>query len=198
MMKKIICFFALVLSVLSMNAQDNKELIIKKIAEANEKYAYVTCPFTQVKAMRGVKKEMVSEGTLQFKRATSELHMQYTKPSNNQLLITGDKLVLIDAKSRNTYSTKTNVAMKALKWTLIYSIGGDIAKAAEVNDAAINLLPSSDYYAFELIIEKNVKGGWAKLELSYSKKDYSLCLMKMIEKNGNSVTYKTPVKEFNK
>lgn len=197
-MKKIICFFALVLSVLSMNAQDNKELIIKKIAEANEKYAYVTCPFEQVKAMRGVKKEMVSEGTLQFKRATSELHMQYTKPSNNQLLITGDKLVLIDSKARNTYSTKTNAAMKALKWTLIYSIGGDIAKAAEVNDAAINLLPSSDYYAFELIIEKNVKGGWAKLELSYSKKDYSLCLMKMIEKNGNSVTYKTPVKEFNK
>lgn len=179
------------------SGEPDKELIIKQIAKANEGYKSIISPFEQIKNMRGLKKEIISSGVLYFKRATGELNMQYSKPADNKLIITGDKLLMIKGKAKNSYNTKSNAAMKTLKMSLIYSIGGDVEKVALVNKAEINMLPEGEYYTFELLIGEQVKGGWARLQLSYGKKDFSLCNMKMIEKNGNSVTYKTPVKEFN-
>lgn len=179
----------------SMAQNLNKEAAMKKIADANAKYSDVISPFQQVKKMKGLKNEIVADGTLYFNRATSQLNMQYVK--KNQLLITGDKLILINGASRQSFNTKSDAAMKTLKWTLVYCIGGEVSKAAQINNATVNYSESKDYYIFNLLIGKEVKGGWAELELSYSKKDKSLCLMKMVEKNGNYVLYKTPVKEFN-
>lgn len=175
----------------------NKSDIMAKIAKTNATYKTVIAPFTQVKSMKGVKKDIVNQGTLYFNRATNQLNMQYSKPAKNQTLITGDKLILITGGTRESYNTKTDPSMSTLKWTLLYCIGGEIEKAAKENSATINLLSTDKYYTFELLIGKQIKGGWAKLELSYSKTDHTLCIMKMIEKNGNSVTYNTPQKELN-
>ncbi len=191
-------FIAAVSSVLVPEAKaqnGGKEAVMKKIADANAKYSNIISPFRQVKKMKGLKNEIVADGTLYFDRPTAQLNMQYVK--KNQLLITGNRLTLINGAGRQSFNTETDAAMKTLKWTLIYCIGGEVGKAAQINKAAVTLSETKDYYTFELVIGKEVKGGWAKLELSYSRKDMSLCLMKMIEKNGNYVLYKTPVKEFN-
>src|SRR5574344_1156772 len=71
-----------------------QEKIIAKIADANAKYGTVECAFTQVKHMMGVKSDFNSTGTLYFKRSTGELNMKYDKPAGNQLLVSGDKLIL--------------------------------------------------------------------------------------------------------
>ena len=174
-----------------------KEQAMETIRQKNESYKTVVSSFTQVKSMKGVKKEIVNEGTLYFARNTDQLIMQYTKPKGNQLLITADKLIVINGASRNVFNTKTDATMKAMKWTLIYCIGGQIEKAAQAVGATITLKPSDKYYIFELSVGKQAKGGWSALEVSYSKTDMSLCQMKMVEKNGNTTTYNTPDKEFN-
>ena len=189
--------FALVSISMPYAKGQDKEQIIKKIAVANAEYKTIISPFTQEKKMKGVKREMIKKGTLYFNRATDELNMQYSQPQGEQLLISNDKLVLIDKSARSTYSTRTDAMMKRLKWTLIYCIGGEIKKAAEINSATVNTIPGADYHTFELSVGQQVKGGWVKIELSYSKKDYTLCLMKLIEKNGNYTIYKTPTKELN-
>ena len=174
-----------------------KEQAMETIRQKNEEYKTIISSFTQVKSMKGVKKEIINEGTLYFARNTDQLIMQYTKPKGNQLLITADKLIVINGASRNVFNTKSDSNMKAMKWTLIYCISGQIEKAAQAVGATITLKPSDKYYIFELSVGKQAKGGWSALEVSYSKEDMSLCQMKMIEKNGNTTTYNTPDKEFN-
>lgn len=175
----------------------NKEEIIKKIASQNSKYSTVVSKFSQEKKMRGVKKEIRSEGVLYFDRENSMLNMLYSSPAGNQLLIREEKLTLIDKGKKSSFSTKNDSNMRKLKWTLIFAIGGDIQKAAKLNGAEIKQIDSKDYYAFELEIKDSNKSGWNRLELSYSKSDLSLCVMKMVEKNGNYTAYYTPKKEFN-
>lgn len=175
-----------------------QEKIIAKIADANAKYGTVECAFTQVKHMMGVKSDFNSTGTLYFKRSTGELNMKYDKPAGNQLLVSGDKLILAKGSKKSVYSTKTDARMRNLKNTLLTAISGDIKGAAKENNASIVYGESDKYYSFGLNKGKGAKNGVVALMLYYSKKDCSLCLMKMEEGNGNYTLYKTPVKEFNK
>lgn len=183
-------------ALLAQNAE--QERIIKKIADANARYGTVECAFTQVKHMMGVKNDLNSSGTLYFKRSANQLNMKYDKPAGNQLLVDGDKLVLAKGSKKTVYSTKTDARMKNLKNTLVTAISGDVHGAAKENNASITYGESDSYYTFELNKGKGAKNGIIALILYYSKKDSSLCLMKMEEGNGNYTLYKTPAKEFNK
>jgi outer membrane lipoprotein-sorting protein len=183
-------------AVLAQNAEQQR--IIKKIADANAKYGTVECGFVQVKHMMGVKSDLNSSGTLYFKRSSGQLNMKYDKPAGNQLLVNGDKLVLAKGSKKTAYSTKTDARMRNLKNTLVTAISGDVNGAAKENNASITYGDSDKYYTFELNKGKGAKNGVVALILYYSKKDCSLCLMKMEEGNGNYTLYKTPAKEFNK
>ena len=46
-------------------------------------------------------------------------------------------------------------------------------------------------------VAKHAKGRWNHLSASYSKKDLSLCVFTLTEKNGNTTTWNTLDKEFN-
>ena len=88
--------------------------------------------------------------------------------------------------------------MATLKNTLLLSIGGDVQGVANENRAQITFEETPKYYIFTLAKGKGAKSQYVELVLSYSKKDLSLCIMKMVEGNGNYTVYETPYKEFNK
>lgn len=177
------------------NAQ--QDAVIEKIHNTNEQYKTVSCDFTQVKTMAMVDQKVESAGTLYFNRA-DKLKMDYNNPKGNLLLISGESLLMIQGNRKNDFNTKQNAQMRNLKNTLLLSIAGDVNGVAKENGAEIAFSETADYYVFVLTkTDKQVKSRMSKLELSYSKKDCSLCVMRMEEPNGNYTIYDTPVKTFN-
>lgn len=181
----------------------SKEKVLAEILKKNETYKTVTSSCTQVKTMKGMKKNVESKGKMYFVRSTEKLSMQLVhdrvkhKDKENQLIINGDKVTIINGGTRNVFNTKTDHNMKILRGTLIYCIKGQLEKAAEINKSDIKMTVSDNYYIFEMNVAKHAKGRWNHLTASYSKKDLSLCVFTLTEKNGNTTTWNTLDKEFN-
>ena len=197
-MKRIFtCMIMLFAAAFAANAQNSPECdaAIKKIAQANAKYNTVTCKFEKTANMVMMEKELKSEGNLTYVRP-DKLKMEYTSPAGDLLEINGDALTMISGKQKRSTNVKSDGRMATLKNTLLYSVGGDIAAVAAENNATIKYEESPLYYIFTLTKGKGAKSQYVELVLSYSKKDLSLCIMTMVEPNGNFTVYHTPVKNF--
>jgi len=180
----------------------SKDQVMATIQKTNEKYKTVTSSCTQVKTMKGMKKNVTNQGSMFFVRATNQMKMQFVnhkerKDKDNQLIINGDKVTMINGGARNVFNTKSDQNMKVLQWTLLYCIRGQVAEAAKLNKSEVSMTTTDKYYVFNMDVAKNAKGRWKHLEASYSKKDKSLCILKLEEKNGNTTTYNTLEKDFN-
>ena len=181
----------------------SKDQVLSSILKKNETYKTVISSCTQVKTMKGMKKNVVSEGNMYFVREKNQMKMQFAghknsgKEKDSQLILNGDKVVIINGGTKNVFNTKTDHNMKLLEQTLLYCIKGQVAEAAKANGSSVNLKITDQYYVFDFDVARNTKGRWNHLEASYSKKDMSLCILKLEEKNGNSTTYNTLKKEFN-
>ena len=188
---------AVVLTTIGALAQYTPECkaAIDKIAAANAKYTTVTCPFTQTKHMVMMENELVSKGNLTYNRPDG-LKMEYTSPAGDLLQIEGDNIVMVRGKKSTKISTKADSRMANLKNTLLMSIGGDVDGVAKENSAEVKFLDTPKYYVFMISKGKGAKSQYIKLELSYSKKDFTLCLMKMDEANGNFTVYETLAKDL--
>lgn len=197
MKRFITCIMLLFAAVFAANAQNSPECdaAIAKIAQANAKYNTITCKFTKTANMVMMEKELVSEGNLTYVRP-DKLKMEYTTPAGDLLDINGDALTMISGKQKRSSNVKGDGRMATLKNTLLYSVGGDVAAVAAENNAQIKFEETPKYYTFTLTKGKGAKSQYVELVLSYSKKDFSLCVMKMVEPNGNYTVYDTPVKEF--
>lgn len=184
-------------AVFAANAQNSPECdaAIAKIAQANEKYNTVSCKFTKTVNMVMMEKELKSEGNLTYVRP-SQLKMEYTEPAGDLLEINGDALTLISGKQKRNQNVKGDGRMATLKNTLLYSVGGDVNGVIAETNAQVKFEETPQYYIFTLTKGKGAKSQYVELVLSYSKKDFSLCVMKMVEPNGNYTVYNTPVKEF--
>lgn len=188
---------AVVLTTIGALAQYTPECkaAIDKIAAANAKYTTVTCPFTQTKHMVMMENELVSKGNLTYNRPDG-LKMEYTSPAGDLLQIEGDNIVMVRGKKSTKISTKADSRMANLKNTLLMSVGGNIDGVAKENSAEVKFLDTPKYYVFMISKGKGAKSQYVKLELSYSKKDFTLCLMKMEEANGNFTVYETLAKDL--
>lgn len=163
---------------------------IEKIAAANAKFTTVTCQFTQTKHLVMMENELVNRGNLTYNRPNA-LKMEYTSPAGDLLEVDGDNIIMVRGKKRTQISTKADSRMANLKNTLLMSIGGDIDGVAKENSAEVKFLDTPKYYVFMISKGKGAKSQYVKLELSYSKKDLTLCIMKMEEANGNFTVYET-------
>ena len=181
----------------------SKEKVLADIQKKNESYKTITSSCTQVKTMKGMKKNVESKGKMYFIRSSEKLSMQLThdrvkhKDKESQLIINGDKVTMVSGGTRNVFNTKTDHNMNILKGTLINCIKGQIEKAAPLNKSDIKMTTTDKYYVFEMNVAKHAKGRWNHLSASYSKKDLSLCIFTLTEKNGNTTTWNTLDKEFN-
>ncbi len=196
-MKKFILSLVALMVSIGIYAQTTQQQAIEKIASANAKYTSVTCPFTKTAHMAMMEKALVSKGKLTFSRP-DKLKMEYSEPAGNLLDINGDSFVMVNGKRKMNLNTRNDNRYANLKNTLLLSVGGDVQGVANENNAEIKYLETPKYYVFILTKGKGAKSQYVKLELSYSKKDFSLCVMKMEEANGNYTVYDTPVKEFSR
>ena len=203
MRKIFIAILSLCVLTSAAGLSQSKEKVLADIQKKNETYKTITSTCTQVKTMKGMKKSVESKGKMYFIRSSEKLSMQLThdrvkhKDKESQLIINGDKVTMVNGGTRNVFNTKTDHNMNILKGTLINCIKGQIEKAAQLNKSDIKMTTTDKYYVFEMNVAKHAKGRWNHLTASYSKKDLSLCIVTLTEKNGNTTTWNTLDKEFN-
>ena len=194
--------FACVLLMSSTALSQSQDQIMASIQKKNEAYKTIVSSCTQIKTMKGMKKNVTNTGTMYFIRETNQMKMQFNKhkgngkDKDNQLILNGDKVIMINGGGRNVFNTKTDHNMKMLQWTLLYCIRGQVAEAAKLNKSDIKMTTNDKYYVFDIYVSKHAKGRWNHLEASYSKKDMSICVLKLEEKNGHTTTYNTLEKEY--
>ena len=146
-------------------------------------------PFTETHVMPKMNKTTVSEGTMLF-HAPDELRMDYTQPAGDYTVIAENQFdVFKNGKMQKLNVKDPKQKMAIYRATLLACLGGDVEKAAELNNAKAEYKTIGNTYVCTLKAENATPRDIAALELVYDKKSGLLLKMTITEGNGNYTTY---------
>ena len=139
--------------------------------------------------MPKMNKTVVSEGTMLFE-APENLRMDYTQPKGDYTLIEKDKFDVFKAGKLQHLNVKDpKQKMAVYRATLLACLGGDVEKAAALNNAKADYKTVGNTYVCTLKAENAAPRDIAALELIYDKKNGQLLKMTLTEGNGKYTTY---------
>jgi outer membrane lipoprotein-sorting protein len=145
--------------------------------------------FTETHVMPKMNKTTVSEGTMRF-HAPDELRMDYTLPAGDYTVIAKDKFdVFKSGKMQHLNVKDPKQKMAVYRATLLACLGGDVEKAAELNNAKAQYQTEGNTYVCTLKAANAAPREIAALELIYDKKSGELMKMTITEGNGNYTVY---------
>ena len=146
-------------------------------------------PFTETHVMPKMNKTTVSEGTMLF-HAPDELRMDYTQPAGDYTVIAENQFdVFKNGKMQKLNVKDPKQKMAIYRATLLACLGGDVEKAAELNNAKAEYKTIGNTYVCTLKAENATPRDIAALELVYDKKSGLLLKMTITEGNANYTTY---------
>ena len=145
--------------------------------------------FVETRVMPKMNKTTVSEGTMKFE-APENLRMDYTQPQGDYTLIEKDKFEVFKSGKLQRLNVKDpKQKMAVYRATLLACLGGDVEKAAALNNARADYKTVGNTYVCTLKAENAAPRDIAALELIYDKKNGQLLKMTLTEGNGNYTTY---------
>ena len=148
-----------------------------------------TFAFVETRVMPKMNKTTVSEGTMKFE-APENLRMDYTQPQGDYTLIEKDKFEVFKSGKLQRLNVKDpKQKMAVYRATLLACLGGDVEKAAALNNARADYKTVGNTYVCTLKAENVAPRDIAALELIYDKKNGQLLKMTLTEGNGNYTTY---------
>ena len=188
MKKYILTTLSLFFLIGSVSAQQ----IEKRLLALNERTETLVAPFTEVKVMPKLKKEIRKEGNLYFQYPNA-LSMRYTNPEGDYSVIKdGGKFYTKRGQKKMKLNLKDpDSQFSHLRNTLIFSLSGDVEAVAKENDAKIKAQESATRFLFTIEKKHTPKVGVCRLQLVYDKVTGALLLLKMEEVNGNYTSYET-------
>lgn len=145
--------------------------------------------FTETRVMPKMNKTTVYEGTMRF-HAPDDLRMDYSKPAGDYTLIEKDKFEVFKAGKLQRLNVKDpKQRMSIYRATLLACLGGDVKKAAELNNAKAEYKTVGNTYVCTLKAENATPHDISALELVYDRKSGRLLTMTITEGNGNYTIY---------
>ena len=148
-----------------------------------------TFAFVETRVMPKMNKTTVSEGMMKFE-APENLRMDYTQPQGDYTLIEKDKFEVFKSGKLQRLNVKDpKQKMAVYRATLLACLGGDVEKAAALNNAKADYKTVGNTYVCTLKAENVAPRDIAALELIYDKKNGQLLKMTLTEGNGNYTTY---------
>lgn len=148
-----------------------------------------TFAFVETRVMPKMNKTTVSEGMMKFE-APENLRMDYTHPQGDYTLIEKDKFEVFKSGKLQRLNVKDpKQKMAVYRATLLACLGGDVEKAAALNNARADYKTVGNTYVCTLKAENVAPRDIAALELIYDKKNGQLLKMTLTEGNGNYTTY---------
>ncbi|MDL2221409.1 outer membrane lipoprotein carrier protein LolA [Parabacteroides sp. OttesenSCG-928-N08] len=196
-MKKSSLIIAFCLCIVALNAQTMSEKdfpIVQKIMTENLKYQTIVSQFKQVKHIPMFGDDVVSSGDFYY-RKPEELALKFTDPAGDLMLLNGDKFVMVASGKRRETTATSNQLMGGMKLILSACLQGNAvqmgAKKIVVEETATQYILTAD------LDQATNKSGFKQVVASYDKADYSLSVLKTIEKDGSFTTYELKGKKIN-
>ncbi|CAA6818966.1 MAG: Outer membrane lipoprotein carrier protein LolA [uncultured Aureispira sp.] len=151
--------------------------------------------FVQIKHLDVLSEDIESNGKLVYK-ANNKLRWEYTTPLEYLIILNGGKVSIKDEGKVSSYDLSGNKTFQKINEMMIGSIQGDLL----VNEADYKYEfkeNSSNYLVVMYPKEKKVQEFMKSINIYFSKKDYSVEQVKMLEQSGDYTLMKFKNKKIN-
>lgn len=151
--------------------------------------------FIQIKHLDVLSEDIESNGKL-FYKANNKLRWEYTTPLEYLIVLKDGKVSIKDEGKVSSYDLSGNKTFQKINEMMIGSIQGDLL----INEADYNyeFQESSDKYLVVMYPkQKKVQEFMKSINIYFSKKDYSVEQVKMLEQSGDYTLMKFKNKQTN-
>lgn len=172
------------------NSKQVEELLIK----STQNLKSISSSFVQEKNLEYLSTKIKSEGKFWFKDGTL-LRWEYTTPFSYIIIINSGKFKIKDGEKTSTFDVKSNPVFKELNDILINTVNGSLMKSEK-----FEITISENKKSYQVKLKPKLKEMKAFLEyiyLYFSKEDFTVFEIKMIETSNNYTHIKFYKKEIN-
>jgi len=167
----------------------------KKLHTTAAKTTTLQSEFVQIKHLDVMSEDIESNGKLYFK-AEDQLRWEYTEPLEYLIVLKNGKISIKDEGKVSSYDLSGNKTFQKINEMMISSIQGDLL--IDQNDYKYEFKENSNSFLVEMYPqEQKVKDFLQVIKIYFSKKDYSVEQVKMIEQSGDYTLMKFKNKKLN-
>jgi outer membrane lipoprotein-sorting protein len=151
--------------------------------------------FIQIKHLDVLSEDIESNGILVY-QADNKLRWEYTSPLEYLIILKDGKVSIKDEGKVSSYDLSGNKTFQKINEMMIGSIQGDLL----VNEADYNYEFKENSTSYLVVMypkEKKVQEFMKSINIHFSKKDYSVEQVKMLEQSGDYTLMKFKNKKTN-
>lgn len=150
--------------------------------------------FVQEKELSMLSEKIVSKGKFWFKKE-NKVRMEYTEPFKYLMIINQNNIYIKDGQKENKISTRSNKLFQQINKITVDCIQGNVLNNPEYK---VNVLENNQSFLIELSpTAKALKEFFKSINISISKKDYSVTRLELFEQSGDKTVISYINKELN-
>jgi len=166
----------------------------KKLHEVTKNTKSLQTDFVQIKHLDVLSEDIESTGKLYYK--ANNLRWEYLAPLEYLIVLKDGKVSIKDEGKVSSYDLSGNKTFQKINEMMMSSIQGDVLVAEE--DYTYVFKESSQSYLVEMYPKaKKVKEFMKSIKIYFSKKDYAVEQVKMMEQSGDYTLMKFKNKKLN-
>lgn len=172
----------------------DKEVLKKEVVKKSKSIATLQSDFIQIKHLSFLSKDIESQGKLWFK-APNAIKWVYTSPFQYSAIFKDDQLFINDEGRKNKISLKSNKTFESLNHLLIKSVTGNMFDELvfEISYFENDIHYGASFYPKD----KNIKKFIHQFELYFSKQNFQVEEVKMIESSEDYTLLKFKNQKYN-
>lgn len=195
-------FICVMLSQMSLAQQykpataEQKKDIQTQVARASAKTNTLQSNFTQTKELSVLSEVVTSKGILYFKKQNN-VRWQYNTPYSYVFILSNGKVTIINNNTSNTFDASSNKIFKKVSEIMIASVNGTLLS----NETEF----SSQYFVGASTVkvslqpkDKELKKLMNTITLTFSKTDWLVYSIQMVEQGGDTTTIQFNTHDENK
>ncbi len=179
----------------SYSPMKNSTSFQKKMHEVAKNMTSLQSDFTQIKHLSVLSEDISSEGKLYYKQ-TNKLRWEYTEPIPYIIVMQNGKITIKDEGKISSFDLSGNKTFQKVNEMVIRSLQGDIS--LKDTDYQYQFKESKkDYLVILYPKQKQVQEFMKSIHIHFSKKDFFVYQVKMIEQSGDYTLMKFKNKKIN-
>ena len=200
-MYKMISLFCLCLPVIMVQAQPAGFKAIGDMAKFKEQFSAaaqrtqtIKADFSQEKNLSLLSEKISSKGKFWFKKENL-VRMEYNQPFQYLVVINNNTVFVKDGQKENRISTKSNKLFQQINRMMVDCVQGTALNNPDFKVTAYE--NAAAYYIDLTPLAKGMKDYFKKINITLSKKDYSVNRLEMLEQAGDNTIITFTNKELN-
>lgn len=167
----------------------------KKLQEIASKTTSLQSDFVQIKHLDVFSEDLESNGKLYYK-ANNSLRWEYTAPLQYLIILKNGKVSIKDEGKVSSYDLSGNKTFEKINQMVIGSVQGNLL--VDQKEYTYDFKESSTSYLVEMFPkEKKVQEFMKSIKIYFSKKDYAVEQVQMMEQSGDYTLMKFSNKKVN-